>query len=189
MTSILLSTLAALAFTPTVVLAAPAAAADDRETCANESGEAAIAACTRAINSGRYSGRELAGLLTNRCAEWPDQHDKAIEDCSQAIKLDPTAEAFSNRAHAYYAKRQYDRAIEDLNQAVRLSPNDADYFINRGLAYDDKGQHDRAIEDFNQAIRLNPDQADAFYNRGNAYRNKGQNDLAIENYNQAIRLK
>ena len=46
MTSILRSTLAALAFTSTVWLAAPTAAADDRDICAEESGEVAIAACT-----------------------------------------------------------------------------------------------------------------------------------------------
>ena len=82
MTSILRGTLAALAFTSTVWLAAPATAADDRDTCREASGDAAIAACTRAINSGRYSGRQLAVLLTNRCAEWPgkQENDKAIED-------------------------------------------------------------------------------------------------------------
>src|SRR5262245_17684739 len=115
MTSILRATLAALAFASTVWVAATAAAADDRDTCVKESGDEAIAACTRAIDSGRYSGRQLAVLLTNRCAEWPEkqEHDKAIEDCSQAIRLDPTsAEAFSNRGHAYYGKGQYDRAIE-----------------------------------------------------------------------------
>src|SRR5687767_2043593 len=75
MTSMLRGTLAPLAFTSTVWLAAPAAAADDRETCLKESGDAAIAACTRAINSGRYSGRQLAVLLVNRCAEWPDKQE------------------------------------------------------------------------------------------------------------------
>jgi hypothetical protein len=44
MTSILRSTLAALAFTSTVWLVAPAAAADDRDICAEESGNHEYAA-------------------------------------------------------------------------------------------------------------------------------------------------
>ena len=128
MTSILRGTLAALTFTSTVWLAATPAAAGDYETCAKASGDQAIAACTRAIDSGRYSGRQLVVLFTNRCVELNDtQSDKAIADCSQAIRLDPDgAAAFSGRAGAYRAKGQYDRAIEDMNQAIRLSPNDAD---------------------------------------------------------------
>jgi len=51
-------------FTSTVWLAATPAAADDFETCARASGDVAIAACTRAIISGRYSGRQLAAILT-----------------------------------------------------------------------------------------------------------------------------
>src|SRR4051812_31354774 len=191
MTSILRGTLAALVFTSTVWLAAPAAAADDRDTCMKESGDEAIAACTRAINSGRYSGRQLAALLSNRCAEWPDkqENDKAIEDCSQALKLDPTsAEALSNRAHAYFAKDQYDRAIEDLNQAIRLSPNDADLFNNRGLAYENKDQHDRAIEDFNQAIRLKPDHAMAFFGRASSWELKLDLQHALADYKKFSEL-
>jgi hypothetical protein len=89
MTSILRGTLAALAFTSTVWLAATHAAADDGDTCVKESGDQAIAACTRAINSGRYSGRQLAAIFTNRCIEWnvKQESDKGIEDCSQAIRL------------------------------------------------------------------------------------------------------
>jgi len=190
MRSILRSTLAALTFTSTVWLAATPAAAGDYETCAKASGDQAIAACTRAIDSGRYSGRQLVVLFTNRCVELNDtQSDKAIADCSQAIRLDPNgAAAFSGRAGAYRAKGQYDRAIEDMNQAIRLSPNDADMFNNRGLAHHENGQYDRAIEDLNQAIRLNPNLAAAFYNRGNTHQHEDQHERAIEDFSQAIRL-
>lgn len=191
MTSILRGTLAALAFTSTIWLTAMPAAADDFETCGKASGEEAIAACTRAIASGRYGGRRLAALLTNRCAEWPDlqENDKAIEDCSEALRLDPNIpDAYSNRGHAFFGKGQYDRAIADLNEAVRLSPDDAELLNNRGLAYNDSGRYDRAIEDFDRAIRLSPKLTAAFYNRGNAYRRKGQYDRSIEDYDSAIRL-
>src|SRR6266851_3069487 len=142
MTSILRGTLAALVFTSTVWLAATPAAADDVDTCEKASGDEAIAACTRAINSGRYSGRQLAALFSIRCFEWngKQESDKAIADCNQAIRLNPNyAMAFYNRGTAYKAKGQYDRAIEDYDQAIRLNPNDADAINNRGNTYNNKG--------------------------------------------------
>jgi tetratricopeptide (TPR) repeat protein len=156
MTSILRGTLAALTLTSTVWLAVTPAAADDYETCAKASGDQAIAACTRAIDSGRYSGRQLAVLFTNRCVELNDtQSDKAIADCSQAIRLDPNgADAFSGRAGAYRAKRQYDRAIEDFNQTIRLSPNEAIAFYNRGMSWERKNDLQRALADFKTFTEL-----------------------------------
>jgi tetratricopeptide (TPR) repeat protein len=172
MTSILRCALAALAFASTVWLAVTPAAADDFESCAKASGDQAIAACTRAIASGRYDNPELAVLFKDRCLEWNKRQasDKAIEDCSQAIRLRPDlAQAFNNRGAAYTFKDQYDRAIEDYDQAIRLDPDGAEAFNNRGAAYSLKGQYDRAIEDYNQAIRLNPCDASAFDNRSRAY--------------------
>ena len=163
MTPILRGTLAALAFTSTVWLAATPAAADDFETCARTSGDQAIAACTRAINSGRYSGRQLAALFANRCAELTNmqESDKAIEDCSQAIQLNPNgADAFSNRGGAYRAKGQYDRAIEDYNQAIQLNPNYADAFYNRGVSWELKNDLQRALADFKKFSELAPSDPD-----------------------------
>jgi Tetratricopeptide repeat len=121
MRSILRCMLAALAFASIVWFAAMPAAADDFETCGRTSGDQATAACTRAIDSGRYGGPELAFLFSNRCLAWiaRQESDKAIEDCSQAIRLDPNdVVAFSNRAVAYQLKGQYDRAITKANTTV-----------------------------------------------------------------------
>jgi tetratricopeptide (TPR) repeat protein len=191
MTSILRGTLAALAFTSTVWLAATPAAADDVDTCEKASGDEAIAACTRAINSGRYSGRELAALFAIRCFEWngKQESDKAIADCNQAIRLNPNyANAFFNRGNAYKAKGQYDRAIEDFGQAIRLNPSDANAINNRGNTYNNKGQYDRAIEDYNQAIRLNPNYAIAFYNRGGSWERKNDLQRALADFKKFSEL-
>ena len=148
MTSILRGTLAALAFTSTVWLAATPAAAEDVDTCEKASGDEAIAACTGAINSDRYSGRQLATLFNIRCFEWnrKQESDKAIADCSQAIRLNPDyANPLFNRGNAYRAKGQYDRAIEDFDQAIRYNPNHTNAINNRGNTYYIKGQYDRAI--------------------------------------------
>jgi tetratricopeptide (TPR) repeat protein len=155
--SILRGTLAALTFTSTVWLAAAPAAADDVDTCEKASGDEAIAACTGAINSGRYSGSQLASLFNIRCFEWngKQESDKAIADCSQAILLNPNgANGFFNRGRAYNRKSQYDRAIEDYNQAIRLNPNYAIAFYNRGVSWERKNALQRALADFKKFSEL-----------------------------------
>ncbi len=116
-------------------------------------------------------------------------NDRAIEDYTQAIRINQKYTiAYNNRGLAYYKKGYDDRAIGDYSQALRIDPNYADAYDNRGIVYDHKGDYDRAIQDYNQAIRLNPKDATAYNNRGWAYRNKGDFDRAIEDFNQAIRL-
>jgi tetratricopeptide (TPR) repeat protein len=116
-------------------------------------------------------------------------YDMAIEDYTEAIRLDPNlATAYFNRGYAYGEKRDYDRAIADYTQAIKLNPNDAMAYNNRGYAYYNKGDYDRAIADCNQAIKLDPNDAMPYYNRGNTYYNKGDYDRAIADYTQAIKL-
>ncbi|HEX2889924.1 tetratricopeptide repeat protein [Vineibacter terrae] len=117
-------------------------------------------------------------------------YDRAIEEYTQAIRLNPgDALAFYNRGDAFNAKGDYDHAIQDFTQAVTLRPDLALAFNGRGVAYDGKDDADRAIQDYNRAIQLKPDYAEAFYNRGRAFKRKGDDDRAIQDYTQAIRLK
>ena len=86
-----------------------------QSTLAEESGEVAIASCTRTIDSGRYGGRQLARLLANRCAEWPErENDRAIEDCSQAIQINPNDADLSNN-------RPIDPKLDASARYVRFS--------------------------------------------------------------------
>jgi tetratricopeptide (TPR) repeat protein len=122
-------------------LASPAIA-EDLQKCHDESGDSAIAACTRAIGAGKLSKRNQAVAYTSRGVEWraKGQLDRAIADHTQAIKRDPNlSEAFYNRGNAYGDKGENDRAIADYDQAIRLNPKFAGAFNNRGLARRQKG--------------------------------------------------
>ena len=135
------------------------AAADDRETCKNTSGEVAIDACSRAIDSKKFKGRTLSLLYTNRGVEYgiKGDPDRAIAEHDQAIKIDPkNALAFNNRGNAYGAKRDNDRAIADYDQAIQLNPKYAPPFYNRGLAKQKKGDMAGADADIAQARQLQP---------------------------------
>ncbi|MGA2125008.1 MAG: tetratricopeptide repeat protein [Xanthobacteraceae bacterium] len=173
------------------LLAAPAAA-NDQDTCNKSTGDTAIAACSRAIASGRIRGRNLAVLFSSRgvvASRDKGDHDRAIADLDEAIRLDPRlAFAFNSRGNVYHARGDYDRAIADYNEAIRLTPADANLFNNRGNSFNSKGDQDRAIADYGEAIRLKPSHVLAFYNRANVYSARGDDDRAIADYGEAVRL-
>ena len=121
-----------------------------------------ISGCTAAIESGRWSGQELAWAFNNRGLAYQDKHDydRAIADYDEAIRLDPKYDpAFNNRGAAYLAKGGHDRAIADLNEAIRLDPRDSGQYLNRGLANLYSGSLPKALADLNQSIELNPKSA------------------------------
>ena len=162
-----------------------------RDTCDDAGGDEAIAACTRAIDSGRLEGHDLAVKYYNRGVEYKNKGDldRAIADYTETIRLDPEdKDPYINRGVAYDAKGDHDRAIADYSEAIRLDPKDTDPHNNRGVAYKAKGDLDRAITDYNEAIGLDPKFAKTYINRGNAYRAKDDLDRAIADYSEAIRL-
>src|ERR1700674_1353787 len=117
--------LMAVLFVATVVLLAGPAAADDKDTCSNESGDVAIAACSRAIKSGKYRGSNLFELFYNRGMEYEAKgdNDRAIQDYDQAIRLNQQdSKASNHRDVASRNKDQYDRAVvQDYYQSIRLN--------------------------------------------------------------------
>jgi len=167
-------------------------AGDDTEKCYKSTNpDVAINYCTQTIESRQLSGKGMAFAFYKRGNAYygKGDHDRAILDYDQAIRLNPShANSHSNRGAAYARKGDYHRAIQDYDEAVRLNPNHADAFSNRGAAYARKGDYDRAIEDYDEAVRLNPNHANAVYGRGNAYRRKGDYNRAIQDYDEAIRL-
>src|SRR5580700_8696172 len=99
-----------------LLLSASTAVADDGDTCVHSSRGEAIAACTRAINSGRWAGSRLSWAYVNRGNGYRDtgDNDRAYDDYDQAIRLNPKdANAYTGRGNVYNAKGDYDRAFQD----------------------------------------------------------------------------
>ena len=162
-----LRTWGAVCAVATMVALAPGfcrpAIADDRELCKTEKGDAAIAACTRAIESKKFKRkkfkRTLSLLYTNRGVEYEikKEWDKATADHSEAIKVDPkNYAAYNNRGNAYAAKGSYDLAIADFDEAIKLKPEYADAYFNRSIAKRYKGDFSGADADVAQAKALDP---------------------------------
>ena len=142
---------------------APAAAQTQEQIdwCVNKSSQFSpdlrIGGCTAAIQSGRWSGKDLAWAFTNRGLAHihKKDYDPAIADLSEAIRLDPTyAAGFMHRGNTYARRGDFDRALADHSEAIRLTPKDADAFYNRGYSYSRKGDHERAIADYSTGLEL-----------------------------------
>jgi tetratricopeptide (TPR) repeat protein len=186
------SLIAVLLFMSSLAVPARAGMEEDGEDCMqNRDLDRQLRGCTAAIRSGQWQGKGLAAAYHNRC--WANNqvgnHHKAIEDCNQALRLDPSsASAYINRGSAYDNLGEYSQAIEDFDEALRLDPDDAVAYRNRGLAYRNLGNLHRAIEEFDQALRIDPSYADAYNSRGFTYYNLRDYRRAIQDYNQALRL-
>jgi tetratricopeptide (TPR) repeat protein len=51
-------------------------------------------------------------------------YDRAIADCTEAIRLDPDFDfAYAIRGASYGVKDDYDRAIADLETVLRIDPD------------------------------------------------------------------
>jgi len=177
-------------------------AADDAKACLKESGETAIDACTRAINSKRYTGHVLARLYLSRGVERraKEDYDAGLADLAEAIRVDKKyADAYYNRCAIFNFKKQYESAITECSQAIKLGPSaDAtvageseklskdraisDYYRERGFAFLKKDDLVHAFVDLDNAIRLNPDNGRALKTRGMAYEAKGDTKRAEADY-------
>lgn len=179
-------TLAAL--TLTTLLIPLQAKADDAEACDKQSGDEAIAACTRAIESG--SGKRELHFL-NRSVEYRRKGnlDQAIADATEALRLDPNlVVALANRSSFYRDKGDLDRALVDLDRAIELAPTAAKLYFVRGDIYTAKNDRGRGIADFSAALRLDPRNAGGFQLRGDAYVATGDFARAVADYDEALRI-
>ena len=123
------------------------------------------------------------------CALQLGDVDKAIEDCSIAIRLEPnSAEAYNNRGYMWTEKGDLDKALSDFNKAIGLDPLSAAAYDNRGLVWAAKGENDKSLADHTEAIHLDPKNSHYYNNRGNLYSALGDHVKAIEDFNAAIRL-
>jgi tetratricopeptide (TPR) repeat protein len=83
------------------------------------------------------------------------QYQRAIQDCDEAIHLDPQhCEAYNNRGLAYNNLGQYERAIQDFDEVIRLDPQLAIVYSNRGEVYQSLGNRELAGRDFQKAMEL-----------------------------------
>lgn len=68
-----------------------------------------------------------------------EQHQKALDDYTEVIKLQPkNSHAYFGRAFAYKALKNYDEAAEDFEKAKSLDPFNPKLIINPKKIYEIK---------------------------------------------------
>jgi len=171
----------------------------DIDRCAESTpAEAAIAACTAVITSGRWKDKELAWAYFIRGVAYKRRGDyaRAVVDLTDAIKAEPGKIAsVIDRGNAYRAKGELDRAIDDFDNAVAFcgkgqcaAQTHAAAYANRADAWRDKGDNGRALADFAEAIRLDPKNALIYENRARVELYAGSLPQALADFTQASDL-
>ncbi len=82
-------------------------------------------------------------------------YNQAIRDFTTVIELSPDfAEAYYNRAVAYFALADYKNAIDNLDAALRLKPDFADAYYNKGIVYIHTNKTEDGIVNLSKAGEL-----------------------------------
>jgi tetratricopeptide (TPR) repeat protein len=83
--------------------------------------------------------------------------EKAFEDFSRAIELDPSrVDGYVGRANTLSTLGRYAESLPDYNRAIEIDPKLANAYANRGSAHSQLGQYKKAIADYEMALELDP---------------------------------
>jgi tetratricopeptide (TPR) repeat protein len=177
------------------VLLVGAARADDEEACIRNAGDESVAACTRLINSGKYSGNTLGTWYSNRGISRLDmrEYDRAIEDFDQALRFYPNhfvtthrrGDAYKGKGDDARAKRDYEEANR---QASRFQPKTASDYYRRGDFYYYQGDYNRAVADYNETMKRDPKHVWGVFSRGLSWSHLLNHDRALADYDATLKL-
>lgn len=126
----------------------------------------------------------------NRARAWSlkGEHEKAVADLTEAIRVQPDPSLYVMRGRAYRMKKDYDKAIADYTEALQIDPDNPVALNNRGNARRLKGEYDKALADLDEALRIDPKYAVAYDTRGDVWVAKGEYSKALKDYSEALRL-
>jgi len=167
------------------------AAASDWDSCAGNDDSKAISACADIIAAGQEPPKNMAMAYSNkaRAHYHKDEFDQAIDDASEAIRLNPNfTNAYLNRGNAWFGKEDFEKAADDYAKAIDTNKKNPDAHFNFGLAHHRMKNYEKAIGSFDTAISLDSKNADYFKTRGNAKYNLDRYNESVDDYDKAIQL-
>lgn len=104
-------------------------------------------------------GSDEANHQLGRGAQALDRRefDHAIRHFDRALQIDPDfAEAFNQRALAYYFKEDYDASIRDCRETIARMPFHFGAWAGLGHCYAHQGRMQQALECYRRALEINP---------------------------------
>jgi tetratricopeptide (TPR) repeat protein len=106
---------------------------------------------------------------------------------SEAIRIEPSAIAYSNLGGVLVDQQQYQEATVQLSEALRLDPDISQTHYNLGVALAGLGKRDEAISHYRQAVRINRGHASAHDNLGVILAEKGRYKEALQAFSDAVK--
>jgi tetratricopeptide (TPR) repeat protein len=135
-----------------------------------------ISGCTALVQSGKYTGKELADFFFFRGvahAKKGDQ-DRAMSDYNEAIRITPNfPHALINVGLIYCRKGDDDRSIQSIKRALELTPGNAGAHLQFASVYYKTGDYPSAIASYSSFLQLQPDHPVGLYGRGVAKQKLG----------------
>jgi tetratricopeptide (TPR) repeat protein len=143
-----------------IAVSGPVYADDDYRDCFKASTdakqtEAGIAVCTRLIKTGRWSGLDLARLISNRAALYIklDKLDLAMADLDRVVALAPDyVFAYDNRGEVWRLRGNNPKAIAEYDKAIKIDPNFLSAYYDRGQTYEAMKEYDKARADYQTVL-------------------------------------
>jgi len=116
--------------------------------------------------------------------------EKAVDDLTEAIRLEPKNQDALRWRSETYAKLNNSRGvIADLTALFELGVETSALYSQRGAAHQRLAQYQLAADDYAKAIRLRLDDPEPWKGRAKAYSSLGNYRDAIDDYTQAALLK
>jgi tetratricopeptide (TPR) repeat protein len=116
-------------------------------------------------------------------------YDKAIEDYTTALNLDPRSSlAHQNRGNTYVEKGDLNAALADFSRSIKLNPDSAAVWNSRAFVWCSLSNFDAALSDCARAVQLNAQDANVYITRGNVFSRMGNFRDAVADYSMAITL-
>lgn len=165
--------------------------ADYRTCIRSESAETQRAACTRLIESGWLTKRDLAQVYNNRgVAHWRlDRFDLALADYERSLAINPDdPETYVNKGNAHVFREEHMAALASYGQAVIIDPKHPLAHRNMGNALLEIKEFPAALKSYELAIAATPNESAPYYLRGHLLMEMKRYREAVADFDAILRL-
>lgn len=116
-----------------------------------------------------------------------DQLDLAIEDCTNALEMEPgNSSAYLQRGHLLLQQENYEEALSDLLEVEDTVMYLPIIRILRGITYRKLGKYDLSLIDLNELLASKPTHTKAYYERACVHRELQQEEEAKSDFEKFL---
>jgi tetratricopeptide (TPR) repeat protein len=99
-----------------------------------------------------------------------NHYDKALENYTQAIRLDPEYPfAYRGKGETFQKLKRYNEALAAYDQALRLDPDDINTYRDKGALLYSLKRYEEALAIYEHILRLHAEDSGASYSKGVIY--------------------